>query len=333
MEVTRLQVAPAAADGFLTVVAAQQTLRTAEASVHRATVLRDVVEARVSAGLRPGVDLSRARAELALAETQRLVAEQNVISARIALGHLTGIAPDAIAVSPGPLLQAPSGATAVGPPAPPVAGLMPPPATPAQVAGNPFAQEQKAAIDEAGARLRALDLSWVPRFNLQGTTFARGSGALTSPVGARLSGFGGLNPTVGNWAVGLTVSFPVMERYSIQARQQTEVHRQRAETARFDRVIEDLSGQFERAQAYLSSARLIAGNTPIQLDAARAVEQQATARYQSGLGTILEVADAQRLLTQAEGDDSIAKLNIWRGMLQVAAAEGNLDPFLARIQP
>ena len=74
--------------------------------------------------------------------------------------------------------------------------------------------------------------------------------------------------------------------------------------------------------AVISEVTRLAGN-----------EQQATARYQAGLGTILEVADAQRLLTQAESDDAIARLNVWRGLLQVAASEGTLDPFLARLQP
>ena len=331
--VTRLQVANAAADGFLVVVAAQQTLRTAEASVQRARTLRDSVEARVNAGLRPGVDLARARAELALAETQRLLAEQNLTAARIGLGHLVDIPPDAIVVSPGALLQPPAAEPAGIGPVPGTSGtsLMPAPVSPSQVAGHPVAEEQKAAIDEAAARLRALQLSWVPRFNAQGATFSRGSGAPSATT--RLTGFGGLKPTVPNWALGLTVSFPIMDRPSLKARERTEFYRQRAETARYDRVVQDLSGQLERAGAFLASARLIAQNTPVQLDAARTVEQQATARYQAGLGTIVEVADAQRLLTQAEGDDSIAKVNIWRGLLQVAAAEGNLEPFLVRVQP
>jgi hypothetical protein len=46
------------------------------------------------------------------------------------------------------------------------------------------------------------------------------------------------------------------------------------------------------------------------------------------LGTLIEVADAQRLVTQAEIDDSIARLNVWRRMLGLAAAEGDLEPFL-----
>jgi hypothetical protein len=54
--------------------------------------------------------------------------------------------------------------------------------------------------------------------------------------------------------------------------------------------------------------------------AASAASQQATARYQAGLGNINEAAEAQRLLTQADTDDALARL-----------AAGDLDPFLAEV--
>ena len=92
--------------------------------------------------------------------------------------------------------------------------------------------------------------------------------------------------------------------------------------------MQDLNGGIEKAKAVLEGARRVAQNTPIQLEAARTTEQQATARYRTGLGNITEVAEAQRLLTQAEIDDSLALLGVWRALLGVAAAEGDLTPFL-----
>jgi len=52
----------------------------------------------------------------------------------------------------------------------------------------------------------------------------------------------------------------------------------------------------EKANATLAGARRVAQNTPIQLQAARDTEQQASARYKTGLGNIVEVAEAQRIL-------------------------------------
>jgi outer membrane protein TolC len=83
----------------------------------------------------------------------------------------------------------------------------------------------------------------------------------------------------------------------------------------------------------LEAARRIAENTPVRLEAARAAEQQATARYRAGLGNIVEVADAERLLAQSEMDDSLARLNVWRALLAVASVHGDLTPFLHRAAP
>ena len=83
-----------------------------------------------------------------------------------------------------------------------------------------------------------------------------------------------------------------------------------------------------RARAMLRGARRIAANTPIQLDAARATEQQATARYKAGLGTIVEVAEAQRLLTQTEMDDALARLSVWRALLALSVAQGDITTFV-----
>jgi outer membrane protein TolC len=81
----------------------------------------------------------------------------------------------------------------------------------------------------------------------------------------------------------------------------------------------------------LEGARRVAENTPIELQAALQSEIQAHARYEAGLATIVEVADAQGLLVQAEIDDALARLAVWHNLATLAAAEGNLEPFLAML--
>jgi len=46
------------------------------------------------------------------------------------------------------------------------------------------------------------------------------------------------------------------------------------------------------------------------------------------LATIVEVAEAQGLLVQADIDDSLARLAVWHNLASIAAAEGSLEPFL-----
>ena len=89
--------------------------------------------------------------------------------------------------------------------------------------------------------------------------------------------------------------------------------------------------QWNRAIANLTGARDVAKNTPIEVSAAKTAAQQATARYEAGLGNIDAVAEAQRLVTQAEIDDALARLGVWRGLLGVAAAAGDIRPSLAEV--
>jgi outer membrane protein len=141
--------------------------------------------------------------------------------------------------------------------------------------------------------------------------------------------FSGLAPTTQNYALGLSVTFPVFDVASIRAREAEQSATVRAETARYHQIATDLRARWNVAVATLHGARSVAANIPVEVAATRAATDQATARYRSGLGNIDEVAEAQRLLTQSEIDDALARLGVWRALLGVAAAAGDLQPFVA----
>jgi outer membrane protein TolC len=310
---TQFDVAVSAVNAYLTLAAAQETVRAAQAGVDRADVILRTINALVNNQLRPGADASRAEAELAAARTELIQAQQATEIARATLAQFVAFEPGQIEISAPGLLQMP--------PDRPVAALDP--------ASNPIALEQNAVVEQEQARLRALERTYFPRFYLQAAAYARGTGAETD--GRLLGGLNGLGPNVQNYAVGFSVNFPIMDLPALRARQSAQSATIRAETARYQQIATDLRAQWNRAVANLQGARRIAVNTPVQVSAARSTTQQATARYQVGLGNIDEVAEAQRLLTQAEIDDALARLGIWRGLLGVAAAAGDIQPFVAEV--
>ena len=308
--VIRLQVGTAAADAFLTVLAAHQTVQAAGAGVERTRVVHESVQSLVKNQLRPGGDASRSEAELALARTQLIQTEQAEQVSRAALAQLLGVQPTSLQLQPGPLLKTPPLIDTTGP----------------SLAANPRVVAQRAAINVIRAREKVLDRSYYPRFLVQATTFGRGTGAhVDGTTGERGAGLG---PDVGNWALGMTVFFPAFDLPTIRRRKEVEFYNERAEAARYDQVLQDLNGELEKATAALEGARRVAENIPVQLNAARVLEQQATARYKAGLATIVDVAEAQRLLVQAEIDDSLAGVSVWRALLAVRAAQGDLTPYL-----
>src|SRR5262249_4917029 len=145
----------------------------------------------------------------------------------------------------------------------------------------------------------------MPRVYLQSSVFARGSGA--NPNGTLDGGAGGLGLERGNWAAAVQVVFPNAFDFSrLRARKAAASASPRAETALYDEALLAVTSQQQTAAVLLEAARAVAANTPVQLAAAQQSESQARARYTAGLAGIVEVADAQSLLAQAEVQDQLA---------------------------
>jgi len=306
----RLDVTVATVNAYLTLLAAEHTVRAAQADVERRETFTKSVHVLVDNQLRAGADASRADAELARSRVNLARAQQQASTSRASLATILGIADQIVEVSEGALLGTP-----------PAAG---PAATP--LSANPAAEAQRARVQESQSLVHALDRSYYPKFYLQSVVMGRGSGV--DPSGKFLGGSEGLGPDRANWAVGVTVTFPIFDVFSIKSKKAVEAANERAEQARYDQELQDLTGQLRRAQASLEGARKVAENTPLELEAARTTETQERARYQAGLATLVDVSDAQSFLVQAEIDDALARLAVWQNLASVAAAQGDLAPFL-----
>ena len=314
VSVTELDVATNAADAFMALAANEQAVRAAEANVFRAQTFADAVQALVNNQLRAGSEAARADAELSVAKTQLLRAKQLNEISRAALAEALGTPGALVSIVSDPLLELPSDTS------------MPVP----KFDFHPLSIAQKSAIEIVQAREHVLARSYAPRFNLQSSVSARDTGALTN--GLFEGGWHGLFPTTPNYGVGMTVTFPAFDIFSIRARRRVEAGNEAVERARYDQTIQALKGQYARAQALIDGAVRIAQETPSELKAAQQAEMLTVERYKYGLATVTEVADVQRLLAQAEIDDRVARLNVWRALLVVAKIEGDLKPFLQRVK-
>lgn len=310
LSLTKLDVAGAIGDAFLRLAAAEQQVKAAEADLDRRQVLATSVHALVKEELRPGADASRADAELAAAKIQLIRSQQVERESEATLAELLGISGTKVTINVGSLLAPPSTSYT----------------SQSALANHPAAQIANSTLFETEAREKVLSKSYYPRFNLQGSFSGRGSGANTD--GTFGTGTDGLDLMRHNWAVGLTATFSVLDFPSLHFKKQIEQSNERAQRAEYDKTIQSLTAQTERAKAAYDSAVLISQNTPIELEAARLGEQQATARYQAALAPIVEVAEAERLLLQAETEDNLARLAVWRSMLGEALAQGDLQSFL-----
>jgi outer membrane protein TolC len=314
---SQLEVSSAAADAFLTVLAAHQTQNSAQVAVDNWETLRKSIHALTAAELRPGADESRVEAEKAAANTQLALATEGIEMGEATLAKFLS--------KPNDITKPLNSARLLGevPMGVEDDAAFHPESTPAML-------EQHAAVSQSASELHATDRSWVPQFNLEAAGYGRGTGAETN--GQRLSGANGLAPNVGNYAVGLNVTFGFFDFASIHAREASQAATLKADQSRETLVGRQLQEQFSQARAALRAMRSVAENTPIQVEAARTALAQATARYKAGLTSIDDVAQAQRLVVQAEMDDSIARLNVWRAFLRLQSVRGDLQPFLQAAQ-
>ncbi|MFM8393267.1 MAG: TolC family protein [Acidobacteriota bacterium] len=313
--VTELETVVSAADRYLAVVAAQQVVRSAAAAVERMESFAQAVETLVKSELRPGADSSRTQVELAIARHSLIEARQQEALLRVALAESIGMAGEQIEVDGQTLLtrQPPVLPT-------PVNGLL---------SGHPRRLQQQSVIEIIDARKRVLDRSIFPRLSWQTNLFGRGSGARID--GSRL-GNRGFYPDTANWLTGLTLSFTPSEIFRIRASRRQEEQNLIAEKARLESVEQQLKSDESRARAMNAAAAAFAENAPRQLEAARLTELRVRKRYDAELGTVIEVAEAQRLLTQAEVGLGLANLAIWRARLAECRARGDLEPLLALLR-
>ncbi len=309
IKIAQLDLGLAAANAFINLVAAQELTRAAQSNVERRQVFDNAVHVLVDNELRPGAEASRADAELAAARIALIQSQTSERVARVALATLLGVPPESIVVDSATLLQSPPSESAE-----------------TQIQLHPLALAQNARVGLADSQIAVLDRGYLPHIFFQGSLSGRGSGANND---GSFGGFSdGLTLQRRNWAAGVTATFAAGDWFSLRARKRAAEANRRAEAARYEQTVDDLNGQLAQARAALDGARQVAENTPFELKAAQDGERQARARYDAALTTVVEVAEAQNVLVRAEIDDALARLNVWKSMAAVAAAHGDLSPFI-----
>lgn len=311
---TRLDVQSAVAQAYLALLASEQAVTAAQADLDRRNVLLQRVQALVSNQLRPGADASRAQAEQAAARIRLSQAQQTQAITQTGLVRMLG-ATGAVTIAGDALL-----------------GRVPPTETePTPASAHPLAQLRQAAVAQAQAQHDAVARTDLPHILVESSVFARGSGA--SPDGTFDGSVRGLWLNRTNWAAGIQVQFPNLFDFStLRARKAAAAATERASAAQYDEAVLTITNEQQAAAALLRSTRAIVNDTPVELSAARDAEAQARARYDAGLASIVDVADAQSLLAQAEMQDRLARIDVWRALLAAAVANGDLAPFIDAVR-
>ncbi len=295
-------------ESFYAVLAAKGVLKASDEAYVRTRAHRDLAKASVASGLFPPIELTRAEADLARFDIGRIRARGGVSVSQAVLAASMG-APELTLDANGELpnaSDAPTLATALDQAA----------------ARDPRLAAAVAKLRAQQAKTRAVFAEMRPDLSATATLSGRAGGAAPSTNGISAD-YAGWLPTVPNWDVGLVFSWPIYDP--------TVVARGRASRAQEDALQEDiaaikqtLSADVARAYIAVTVARDALPGLERAETAAIANYEQADARFKAGLGTAIELADAEALRTDAEIQLALGKFDLAkaRAALGRAISEG-----------
>jgi outer membrane protein len=304
--VARLDVDFGVEEAYLAVFAAKGVLKASEDAYTRSRAHRDLAKAGVDSGLRSPIELARAEAVLARFEIGRIRALGGVSLAQTVLAASMG-APDAPADVTG---EAPRPADM-----PSLADAMRQAAV-----RDPRIRQALAQLKADEDRTRAVGAELRPNIYLSGTLSGRAGGAPT--VAGNPTGDGWL-PYVPNWDAGLVLSWPIFDGV-VLARRDTSRAVEQVRREELSLVREQQVALIERGYVAFDVARNALPGLAQSVVAAHANYDQADARFRAGLGTAVELADAEDLRASAEIDLALGQFDVARARVAFgrAIAEG-----------
>lgn len=312
---TLLDVTVAAATRFLDTLVMREQVNVAIANVQRFADFSLVVHAQVGAGLKPAADASLADSQLANARNDLIRARLNYDLARADLALIIGQGGELIDIEPGKMISLSDPENPLK--APPI------------LENHPKALTKKAEVFTRLASRKILDKQYYPTFrwlggvNLRGTTFHTNRGDVEAPD------VSGIFPVIPNWSVGMMVDFPFLDILRINAEKKVINERITAARSAYNLAIQELKTEDVQSRTRLQAATELASNMPIQVQAAEAAARQAQARYEAGLATVAQVAEANQILADSRVKEAVANVGVWKALLAVSAVHGDLRPFLS----
>jgi len=306
---TLLDVDYSVEEAYYAVLAAKGVLTASEEAYDRTRTHRDYAKAGVTSGLLQPIELTRAEADLARFDIGRIRARGGVREAQAVLAAAVG-APDLTLDASGTMPAAVTVPTLSA-------------ALDEAAARDPRVAEALARVRAQEARTRAIYAEMRPDLSASATFSGRAGGDMPSSGAANAADFEGWLPSVPNWHVGLVFTWPIYDG--------TVVARGRASDAQASALREDvaalrqvLAANVQRAYIAVELARDALPSLERAVTAAVANYAQADARFKAGIGTSVELADAEALRTDAEINLALGKFDLAkaRAALGHAISEG-----------
>jgi len=310
LNLTRLDVAFDAAEAFLEAVAAKQIIKSMQAALEHMEAANVRAKTLVSEGLKPGVEAADWEYEVARAKIALIKAEKNARLTLVNLAEKMGVAATDIDIVSDPLVRSPMEVKQFGP---------------FDLSSHPIALLKTAEINRWRAKEEVLNKAYRPHLWLNSSVWGKGSNDGVNPI--RPVG-GGALPQVFNYMIGVSLSFPVMEYFPLKQQKRMAFANEQAAKADFELAMQILEKKDARARIMLAQSKRVAEETPNLVQTAKVREIKVLKRYGTGLTNMVTLAQAEKALAEAEVEDAVAQIEVWRSLLALSYAQGDLKPFV-----
>jgi outer membrane protein TolC len=302
-------------EAYLYVLVYQKLRKVQAENLKRAVEINRLIKAGVESGLKPGVDSSYSAAEVSKAKITYLSSLRDEKNWQIKFGEYLGM-PDAYF-----LVDSMSFNSSL-----PVANT-----GQSTIDNNPLLGIYKNQVETDVFSAKAVKRSYLPTLKYLASGAARGSGISSTGVYSS-DATNGFQYSRYNYMVGAYLLWNVTDIFRINHEYKSHMYEVKKDNALLDETRLNLNRQLENANIQLSLAIEQAKEAPVQVNAATGGFNQSKARYQSGLGTLVELSQNLYILARAEADYSITYNNTWRSLLSIAAAAGDMNLFLNAVQ-
>jgi outer membrane protein len=284
----------------------QQNIKRVEVNLKQSRVL-------ANSGIKPGVDTALFLSELSKAKIDFLNAQRQLETQQWLLAQLIVTKNLPVPADTTFLHELPLMATA----------------NDTSFSNHPLVQYAQSQFRLSQSKEFLLKKSYLPRLNVWGTGFARGSGFLQNSITKTWDGLGFQRY---NYGAGVQLAFPIMKYGEVKQQLQAQNFLSKAAAERVEDSKAFLTTQQRIANITFNNSIAVAAETQQQLKSGQYAFNAMQTRYNTGLVNFADLIQAQYNLLKAELDIKKAYWDAWKALLLQAAINGDENIFLNEIR-
>jgi outer membrane protein len=300
-------------NAYLDLVLSKQSVAIHEHNLERANVNLKQGRALAISGIRPGVDTALFHSEVSKAKIdllnviKQLEINESILS-RLIVVNSNPVPADTIFLNTLPVFNHTDDTSFVN---------------------NPTMQYEQSQVELNNSKEVLLRKNYLPKVNIWGTGFARGSGFGSD---GQIKAWDGMGLSRYNYGAGVQLIFSIFKSGEVKRRLSQQSFLSKAAQEKAEESKSTLISQQQIADATYTSSLAIAQETGEQLNSAQYAFTAMQARYKTGLVNLSDLIQTQYNLLKAELDKEKSYWDVWKSLLLQAMVKGDENIILNAIR-